>query len=115
VKIEAAEKWNRTGFRIVKGKRYRFAASGRWKDASIECDANGYDIPELAPFRWLRRYRSADWFKLIGTIDGHDAFPIGTASTWTARRGGELWCYANDVWFKYGNNSGSVELTVHEI
>ncbi len=32
-----------------------------------------------------------------------------------ARRDGKLSCFANDVWFMYFNNKGSVEITVEEL
>jgi hypothetical protein len=52
---------------------------------------------------------------LTGAIDADPgtAFRIGAAlNSYRPDRSGELTCFANDVWLAYGNNSGSVQLTV---
>ena len=42
----------------------------------------------------------------------HETFAIGKAATVTPRASGYLYCFANDTWQTYDNNSGSVRLTV---
>ena len=42
----------------------------------------------------------------------HETFPIGDGTTYTPKRSGYLYAYANDAWAAYGNNRGSVRLTV---
>ena len=42
----------------------------------------------------------------------HDAFLIGAGKKLTLTRPGYLYAYANDAWDFYGNNSGSLQLTV---
>lgn len=67
---------------------------------------------------WLsRRDGRQSWFKLMGVIANgeagdHESFPIGEGTRYTPRRGGYLYCFANDAWEAYGNNRGSVQLTV---
>ena len=42
----------------------------------------------------------------------HELFPIGKRARYRPERGGYLYCFANDAWEAYGNNRGSVRLTV---
>lgn len=42
----------------------------------------------------------------------HDTFRIGSAASHTPSKGGYLYCFANDLWMFYGNNRGSVSLTI---
>jgi hypothetical protein len=112
--IDARPHWNKTGFQVTAGKTYQFHTSGTWCDAGNKCDAKGYEKPSLARWVWLRRVRGAPWFALIGTVEGRDEFVIDE-KPWTAARSGELWCYANDVWFMYWNNRGSVTLEMEEL
>lgn len=62
----------------------------------------------------LRRMPHAPWFSLIGSIDKdkNSCFLIGTDKNITAPKTGRLYCFANDVIIAYGNNQGSIELTV---
>ncbi len=76
-----------------------------------------------ADFWWTRRDEDAPWFSLMGFIasdHGEDAktlaagetFKIGEGRSYTPKGPGYLYCYANDAWQAYGNNRGSVSLTV---
>ncbi len=121
--IQAGLEWNKTDIELEAGCTYDFSVVGTWMDASIECSADGYPPPELklwqkmilACFSPLRRVRSEKWFALIGVIDQDmsTAFLIGQeAKGIKVAHSGKLTCFANDVPFKYGNNSGAVTLTV---
>jgi hypothetical protein len=110
-RIDAGTRNNRTGIELEAGVTYDCVATGSWKDASIVHDANGKDVPKLRWWIVLRRVRNADWFRLIGVVDGENHL-LGTHATITPSKSGELVCYANDVWFMYWNNTGSIELTV---
>lgn len=71
-----------------------------------------------------KRVEEADWFQLIGmvanqdNVDGSGTPPegeiikIGKGCPFTPQRGGYLFCFANDAWKFYGNNHGSVRLTI---
>ena len=119
--LQADCKNNPTGIQLVKGKKYRFSAKGTWYDAKIPSPPTGYELRRLALFKPLRRVPKAKWFSVIGNIDKSKAtfFDIGSLivsnKTYTAAASGELFCFANDVIFMYGNNSGSVELMVEEV
>lgn len=116
--IEARRPLNRTPFRLEKGKRYRFSASGTWKDASHECSAAGYTTEKLRRWERWRRERNARWFSVIGRIDNirETQFDIGRLieanAVYTASATGVLYCFANDVRFMYWNNEGSIDLQV---
>ena len=116
--IAACRRWVDTPVLVESGRRYAFSASGRWRDASIECDADGHDAAKLRWLKWLMRYRGegAVWFTLIGAVDRDPAtmFAIGTgkrlARGWLAPRSGKLCCFANDACCMYWNNHGEVRL-----
>ena len=76
-----------------------------------------------ADFWWTRRDERAPWFALMGyvanavgedaqTLASGETFKIGHDTTFTPQFGGYLYCFANDAWQAYGNNRGSVALTV---
>ncbi len=76
-----------------------------------------------ADFWWTRRNEHAPWFALMGyvasdagmddnTLSTGETFMIGESASFTPKFGGYLYCYANDAWQAYGNNRGSVSLTV---
>ncbi len=85
-----------------------------------------------ADFSLTRREEQWPWFALVGVVanDGdtvpgddvprHQTFLIGDGSGPEAMRlvpkqDGFLYAYANDAWAAYGNNRGSVRLTVERI
>jgi hypothetical protein len=57
----------------------------------------------------------AAWFALIGAIDRTELFRIGSGCEHTPQRSGEFSCFANDAWFKYGNNRGVLRLDVRRV
>jgi hypothetical protein len=129
--IYAYELNNHTALMLEKGKTYQFIVEKtpdkkeqQWFDATIACDANGWDrndvslglkeiaIAAMAPFK---RFPEAKWFTLIGCIGTTEehAFVIGTELTsFKATKSGEFCAYANDLTRYYGNNSGKLDLTV---
>lgn len=90
-------------------------------------DREGYQPSTFSP---NRRYpKKARWFELMGTIASghgvsevsknpiaHQTFAIGDGSerddVSPDGEGGYLYCFANDAWAFYWNNSKSVQLTV---
>lgn len=110
-RIDAGTRNNRTGIELEAGATYDCAATGGWKDAGIDHDANGKDVPKLRWWTVVRRVREAGWFRLIGVVDG-ETHLLGVHAMMTPSKSGELVCYANDVWFMYWNNKGSIELRV---
>lgn len=112
--IRSCNYWNETGFHVEKDKRYRYAAVGTWKDASILCNADGWSSELCDAFLgWAKRCREADWFQLVGSVDRlSPPILMGCSGTFIAPATGELYCYANDGYWAYANNSGSITLTV---
>ena len=84
---------------------------------------------QQADFWWTKRVEEMQWFALVGVVANgagvdnqdkslpHTTFLIGDGTTHVVKRGkaGYLYCFANDAWQAYGNNSGSVRLTVKRI
>lgn len=77
--------------------------------------------------RGMRREEGARWFALVGAIanDGNpqnygtpqpfESFVIGNGCNYRIDKPGYLYCFANDLWKFYGNNRGSVALTVERL
>jgi hypothetical protein len=119
VGIYSLPKWNDTALQLHQGAKYRFEASGTWYDASIHTDPTGYQSPSLG-FRLVARLRRRprdNWFALIGAIGKNESstFLIGKGTECEVPSDGILSCYANDLSFTYGNNSGWVKLTVTRV
>jgi hypothetical protein len=119
VPIFARLKWNDTCVQVKPGETYNLEASGIWYDASIPCSADGYASPSFW-FRLVERFRrcpAGNWFALTGSVgqDDGSSFVIGKFSELAASHDGILCCYANDLPFLYGNNSGCVQLTVTRV
>ena len=83
---------------------------------------------EQADFVGSRREEKYPWFALVGAVanggnpkkDGtpapHETFKIGSKKKkFTPKKPGYLYAFANDAWNFYGNNRGSVRLTVTRI
>jgi hypothetical protein len=79
-----------------------------------------------ADLKFTRRHENAEWFCLMGAVatgtgvvggtpEPHECFAIGKGCRYTPKKSGYLYAYANDAWNCYGNNKGSVELTVEKV
>jgi len=117
VRVRARATWTNTGIQLVAGQEYRFAARGRWWDAVVRRDADGYSSSLLRFAERWRRAPQENWFALIGAIDEDEAHLclIGTARTLVAPTSGVLTCFANDVRFMSWNNWGRIDLTVTRV
>lgn len=114
--VDAKTRWNHTGVHLQAGQRYRLSAAGVWADRGKSCGPDGHDGDRWV-FRLtgcLRRARRLPWFALAGAVGENldTAFLIGSGTEISPSSGGELTCFANDVSVMYGNNSGSLLLTV---
>jgi hypothetical protein len=77
-----------------------------------------------ASFAFTRRHETMPWFALVGAIangtgiDGkqktipHESFLIGSECSYTPKKSGYFYAYANDAWNCYGNNRGRVSLAI---
>ncbi len=82
---------------------------------------------EGAEIPGTRRYEDYPWFSLVGVVadapnpgsagrqSKHTSVLIGTGTAKKVRKSGYLYCFANDAWNFYGNNRGSVRLTVKRV
>jgi len=119
VSIQARPHWNDTGIDLYKGQSYLLNASGEWRDWKYRASPCGYKSRNTAQrlTTWARRHRAADWFALVGSISKHHNtyFTIGCGSECQPTRDGRLFCFANDNWLFYFNNSGCVQLVVTRV
>jgi len=119
VMIDSRLLWNRTGIMLQAGERYQLDAGGVWVDKKYSCGPSGYASPNLLMkcFEYVRRARHQNWFALMGALDCDEKtlFYIGDSLALASERSGELTCFANDWRLTYGNNRGSVQLTVKRV
>ncbi|QKE65051.1 hypothetical protein HNE05_17395 [Aquipseudomonas campi] len=114
IEVNSALRWNRSGIRVMSGEHYQVQASlDIWRDASIPSDANGQAGSALQNcFKWLIRCKAATWFQLVAALGESDKqlFPLGLDAHLNIPDGtdAELTLFANDVSLAYGNNRGSV-------
>jgi hypothetical protein len=118
VTVDAARRWNASGVTVRRGEVYAIEVppGQKWHDASTEHGPEGDEVDRLKNWVWLRRRRDQPWFALIGAVGKRDPFPVrGGIPEWTAPADGELFFYANDVWFMYWNNGGSINVIVRRV
>lgn len=128
----AHQHYNHTGIYLEQGATYAISVKKKgqkdqhWKDASIECDADGWDRDDvklglqevaIAGMEPFRRVADADWFCLCGSIgtQDDDAFIIGKKKDIVAPKTGELCLFANDLNRFYGNNFGKLVVTIKRL
>jgi hypothetical protein len=120
VEIDSRKFWNCGAVWLEESGRYDFEVQGsqRWVDFYKYLDANGYPIPLLQHYSWARRNSQYNWFALVGSIEMGPSteFLIGTQLLdYPPVRSGRLFCFANDAWFAYWNNWGSLVLTIRRV
>ena len=114
VSVDAKTYPRTTGITVNKGETYQITASGEWQDASFPAtDANGFKGFTTPMFfgMLLKPLPSQYYMKLCGKV-GNWKFPIGTSSTVTIKRSGELELFANDAKGFFDNNSGQMVVTL---
>ena len=65
-----------------------------------------------------RRHPEADWFEVIAALGDEDDELLRILSqdrVHAAARNAELYYFANDLDSKYGNNTGSIRVTVKRV
>ena len=123
--VVAKLKYNWSGVVLKEGQQYSFVVppNDQWKDDSIDCGPAGWETEQLPwykegfvkLFEKHRRHPKANWFALIGAYGDEDEhlFPIGdNQNSITATRNDELYLFANDMDSRYGNNDGSLQVTI---
>lgn len=100
-----------------------------WYDADIPATPKGWDRSQISSMKeWLikwseskRRMPDAEWFEAIGTIGKNDAniFRLldytNPLKPFVPPEKEELFASANDLISKYGNNLGSITITITRI
>ncbi|MBF0407325.1 MAG: hypothetical protein HQM10_08225 [Candidatus Riflebacteria bacterium] len=140
--IDAAKVWQKSGFNLVRGKKYLVEVSGKWSMHLQErwCDGNGIfsDSPLSAYASTLPGHPSPYCplpDGLAGVLAGRigntgQPFPIGTGKRLTAQDSGEMEFMANDIYDNSSqgqpcqycgdpqghiwNNSGTLKVSVSE-
>ena len=126
--VHSELKYNWSGVELVEGHQYEFIVdhAQRWKDGDLDCGPDGWDSKQLPwykeevveLFEKRRRHQKANWFEIIGALGDEDDALLRILSedkTYTAPRDAELYYFANDLDSKYGNNSGSINVTVRRL
>lgn len=123
VNIAAACLWNRSGVFVEAGHRiaFRVVEVSDWRDSSIMATPDGQiNVPWFLNNRLARRllrHREAEWYELVGCVGRklNYAFRVGRSADVTITQPGELFFFANDAPWAYGNNFGTIGLDLSRI
>ena len=123
--VFAKSKYNWSGVTLRSGGKYIFSVpeGDEWKDASIGCGPDGWESEDLPwykegivkAFEKRRRLKDANWFALVGALNDEEdeLFLIGDGNEpYTSPKDADLYLFANDMPSKYGNNDGSLMVTI---
>ncbi|MCF6219270.1 MAG: DUF2235 domain-containing protein [Gammaproteobacteria bacterium] len=131
--VNANVKYNPSRLLLTAGHKYQFTVDmkQRWFDGAIACGPDGWKAKEKIDNRLLRwgvklkeggrRLPEAAWFELIGAVNRRDEtlFRIlkhsEKVSAYKAVESGELFAFANDLNSKYGNNLGTIVVSVTRV
>lgn len=126
--VHSELKYNWSGIELQEGHQYEFKVNGDqiWKDGGIECGPDGWQSEQLPWYKEeivevlekRRRHLKANWFEIIGALGDEDDVLLRILSEdriYTALKTAELYYFANDLDSKYGNNSGSIQVTVRRL
>ncbi len=113
------------GIFLVAGQRYKYTATGSWKSGQF-APTDGPNGHTPGPFDVTRRHQPSNMMKLVGERFNHEnnnlgsfigfsGFGIGSSLTGTAGGHGFLNLYGNDTLVGYGDNTGSVTVTVKRV
>ena len=119
ISVCARKIWNHSGLLLTPGQEYELAVDPEsvadWQDGNLAPTDPAGNMPRrhrLWP--WLRRYRQANWYALVGSVgqSPESYFSIGWATSHMPETMGEFLCFANDLRVTYWNNKGSLALRV---
>lgn len=127
--VVANEKYNKTGILMAEGENYKIEilVNSNWKDGSKVVEPKkGWDRKKeklgiMRLFVWIaepfKRVKGENWFALCGGMIGSEGkeFVIDFDKTYTAIPPGELYIFANDLWFKYNNNTGFLKIKITRV
>ncbi|HKQ31233.1 MAG TPA: DUF2235 domain-containing protein [Burkholderiales bacterium] len=120
--------WNAPGIFVRQNQCYEVSATGEWENNDKPCGPDGA-WPGL--FRWfygtLRRAPEANWFSLLATIGNAESpgnsneltylptYRVGASAILRPEADGYVYFYTNDMMGLYGNNRGSVRVTMRRL
>lgn len=127
--VESDRFYNYTGIIVEENEIYDISVfkGDKWHDGEeISCNGDGWNCDKeslgllevpIRLMKWRRRVQDADWFTLCATVDSDDslAMAIGQQGKYKTKNDGELLLFANDLKSKYGNNSGSLRVTIKRV
>lgn len=106
VDVDPAKRYQPTQIEVSSGQQYQFNAQGKWRDASEICGPEGWKNWWTGYFLRFSRLPKHDLFFLGGSISQNEDtnFPIGSSASIRVEVTGELFLFANDLWYFYCNN-----------
>lgn len=113
----AKKRVNKTMLRLERRATYLIRAGGQWQDAGFKpTDANGFaGFTKAMKFgNGLKPMPGENYLKLLARV-GNYKKAIGVEGKFTPRHSGRLILTPNDARFFFGNNSGSLKVTVKRI
>jgi hypothetical protein len=116
-RVLAKVQHNKTGLRLKRGAVYQITAAGQWQDADFKpTDANGFKgfTRAMKIGQGLKPMPKQNYLKLLAAI-GFSITPIGAENTLKPAQNGRLVFIPNDARFFFGNNSGSLLVTVKRV
>jgi hypothetical protein len=125
ISVPSVERYVPTGLQLARDAAYVIQADNSiWVDWHLPSDANGREATFFQSLAaWALRCKRAKWFQLIGAVGKGDDFliPIGKHLRWTFDGNGcgpapyELFLFANDAYFAYYNNKGTIGVTITRV
>ncbi|MBU1171166.1 MAG: DUF2235 domain-containing protein [Proteobacteria bacterium] len=130
--VYANQRFSSSRILVTKGKTYRFEINPDqlWYDGDIPATPLGWkkkNKKDMAFYTKLfikskednRRHPEAEWFEVIGTVSRNETSLIRitqfTNTPWKASESGVFYAFPNDLVSKYGNNLGSIQVTITRV
>ena len=113
-RVWAKVQHNKTNLYLKRGNTYRIQATGEWQDADFRpTDANGFVgfTKAMKIGQGLKPMPRQNYLKLLARV-GTSKIPVGTGCTFKPTQSGRLILIPNDARFFFGNNSGSLVVTI---
>lgn len=108
VAVPANVQWFNSGLTLASGQSFNITASGSWMTDSMTYGADGMVIVGTGGYL----LPTAPAYSLIGKMGSGAPFFIGSSYHETADVSGTLFLSMNDVPSEFGNNSGSLSVTI---
>lgn len=105
--VDPRNRYHSTGLQVTISEQYHFEARGKWQDASRICGPDGWSAWWTFMPMLFSRLSGKKLFYLCGNVnrDERTNFPIGSCAEKAIEiTDGQLYLFANDIWYFYGNN-----------